>query len=350
LKYAYHDGAAWHIETVDKSLNATGKRTSIAVDDADRPHISYQEDLTEAVKYAYYDGVQWDITIVDDDHVTGDTSIALDRDGRPHIVYCAVWGTGGPHFTSELRYAYYDGATWNIEVIESGSEDDDLGGWNSLALDSADEPHVAYEADFDCSEREILKYAYLIGSYLNYFTATPDRPGALALRWSVKGPLVGEVHGYNLYRRDAGSDGDWLKINGELIAPLEPCSFVESSLVRDFTYEYILEGIREGGAAITLGITTGTATAPAAFTLNDARPNPSKASAVIPFELYDRLYVKLTVYDISGRKVATLAEEWMPPGAHERTVSGLAPGVYIYRLEAENYSEARKIVIVGSDH
>jgi hypothetical protein len=345
LKYAHHDGVSWCIETVDKSLG-TGIYTSIAVDDADRPHISYQEDVTEALKYAYYDGAQWNIAIADDDHVNGDTSIALDGDGRPHIAYSASWGTGGPHFASELRYAYYDGAAWHVEVIDKSGEDSILGDFISLALGSADEPHVAYEADYENFEREILRYAFSFGDYLDYFTAAPGQPGTLVLRWSLKGTPAGEFLGYNLYRRDAGSEGDWLSLNDESIAPEEPYSFTDSGLVRDFTYEYMLEGIREGGAPITLGTTAGTPTAPTVFSLYDARPNPSTTSAVIPFELYDRLNVNLAVYDISGRKVATLAEEWIPPGAHERTISGLAPGVYVYKLEAEDYSEARKMVVV----
>jgi len=345
LKYAYHDGVSWHLTAVDTTSGPTGHGTSIAIDSHDRPHISYQEDATEAVKYAYYDGSTWHITVIDDDHVRSNTSIALDEAERPHISYCALWGTRGSLYTSEFRYAYFDGAEWQVEVIEEGGEDCIVGDWNSLVLDSYWFPHIAYSNVADFVGFISLKYAYSVGNYLNYFTAAPDRPGALVLSWSIKGLLVGEFLGYNLYRRDAGSESDWLNVNDELIAPAEPCSFVESGLVRDFTYEYMLEGIREGGAAITLGINTGTPTAPAAFALNNPRPNPSTTSAVVPFELYDLLYVKLTVYDISGRKVATLAEEWMPPGAHERTVSGLVPGVYVCKLEAENYSETRKMVV-----
>jgi hypothetical protein len=38
----------------------------------------------------------------------------------------------------------------------------------------------------------------------------------------------------------------------------------------------------------------------------------------------------------------------MTVGRHKAEVLGLAPGVYVYKLEAEDYTEARKMVIIGS--
>jgi hypothetical protein len=110
-------------------------------------------------------------------------------------------------------------------------------------------------------------------------------------------------------------------------------------------YEYLLEGIVEGRPR-QLGITEGTTGVPQAFVLHNARPNPWSSKAVIAFELMDRADVELTVFDIAGRKVATLAAGWLPPGAHEREVSALAPGVYIYRLQAGEWAGAKKMVVV----
>ena len=54
----------------------------------------------------------------------------------------------------------------------------------------------------------------------------------------------------------------------------------------------------------------------------------------------------LTLYDLSGRKVTTLVNETLPAGTHERPVAGLAPGVYVYRLLAGEFSASKKMVIV----
>ena len=67
---------------------------------------------------------------------------------------------------------------------------------------------------------------------------------------------------------------------------------------------------------------------------------------MIAFELRDRADVDLSVYDLSGRKVATVAAGWLPPGGHEREVSALAPGVYVYRLKAGDWAGAKRMVVV----
>ncbi|MHB8917909.1 MAG: hypothetical protein ACYC4H_07785 [Desulfocucumaceae bacterium] len=54
LKYAYKNASGWHTSTVDNSANV-GKYTSIALDGSDRPHISYYDATARALKYAYMD-------------------------------------------------------------------------------------------------------------------------------------------------------------------------------------------------------------------------------------------------------------------------------------------------------
>ncbi len=344
LKYAYYDGARWQITTIDKSLNATGMESSIAVDAAGRPHISYQEDISEALKYANFDGTHWHVTTVDEGDVQLDTCIALDESGRPRITYYADRDTGGQLLAGELRYAYFDGAAWHREVIEAGGEGERPGVWNSLALDAAGVPHVAYCRSVGYFDFSSLKYACRVGNYLNYFTAAPRGYDGLALTWSVKSPLGEQIEGFNLYRGEEG-EKEWLKITETPLPGGGSGSYGDRGLACLRCYEYLLEGIVEGRPR-QLGITEGTTGVPQAFVLHNARPNPWSSKAVIAFELTDRADVELTVFDIAGRKVATLAQGWLPPGAHEREVSALAPGVYVYRLQAGDWAGAKKMVVV----
>jgi len=53
-----------------------------------------------------------------------------------------------------------------------------------------------------------------------------------------------------------------------------------------------------------------------------------------------------TVYDIDGRRVATAVDEALPTAGHEWTALALTPGVYVYKLNAGNFSAARKMVII----
>ena len=56
----------------------------------------------------------------------------------------------------------------------------------------------------------------------------------------------------------------------------------------------------------------------------------------------------LKVYDIMGRPVATLAEGVLTPGNYTSTwnASGLASGVYYYRLEAGGYRKTRMMILL----
>ena len=131
----------WEIETVD-SAGDTGWCTSIALDSNNYPHISYGNSDNEALKYAKWNGATWEIETVDSPGF-GWTSIALDSDDYPHIAY--------HNQDSEYqKYAKWNGAAWEIEIVDSV--------WSyfaSIALDSDDYPHISYYE----MNNEDLKYA-----------------------------------------------------------------------------------------------------------------------------------------------------------------------------------------------
>ena len=84
------------------------------------------------------------------------------------------------------------------------------------------------------------------------------------------------------------------------------------------------------------------------FQLKANYPNPFNPSTEISFSLPRTAEVRLTVLDLMGRKVATLVDEWLPAG--NRTVTfdagNLSSGVYLYRLQADGYTETRKMMLV----
>jgi hypothetical protein len=148
LKYVYHNGAAWSSETVDDDVFYNGQGCSIALDSQDRPHISYR-DL--GLMYARRSGSAWQTTVVDDDFFAGDgSSIALDSHDLPHISY-NDWAVP----EHDLRYAYFTGHSWWIEIVAVADEDRRIED-TSLALDDADLPHIGY---WDLGTTDILKYA-----------------------------------------------------------------------------------------------------------------------------------------------------------------------------------------------
>jgi hypothetical protein len=58
--------------------------------------------------------------------------------------------------------------------------------------------------------------------------------------------------------------------------------------------------------------------------------------------------VKLVVYDIQGREVQTLVNEYMKPGTYEVSFDGskLTSGVYFYRISTGDFTETKKMLMI----
>ena len=92
---------------------------------------------------------------------------------------------------------------------------------------------------------------------------------------------------------------------------------------------------------------------PARFALHQNQPNPFRRTTTIAFDLPVTSSVKLDVFDLLGRKVATLAEGEHPAGAHTveyalREAGGapLRAGIYVYRLRAGTFEHQRKLTVL----
>jgi hypothetical protein len=86
---------------------------------------------------------------------------------------------------------------------------------------------------------------------------------------------------------------------------------------------------------------------PTAYRLENNYPNPFNPSTTIRFALKDRGAIRLAVYDITGNRVALLAEGMREAGEYQVTFSPvqLASGVYFYRLEAGQFVQTHKMLL-----
>lgn len=89
-------------------------------------------------------------------------------------------------------------------------------------------------------------------------------------------------------------------------------------------------------------------TIPDAFVLDQNYPNPFNPSTVIRFSVPHTAQVTLKVYNMLGQEVATLVNEAMNPGTFETKfdATGLASGVYFYRMTAGSHANVRKLVVM----
>ena len=96
------------------------------------------------------------------------------------------------------------------------------------------------------------------------------------------------------------------------------------------------------------GISPEVANVPQNFELKQNYPNPFNPSTNIDFYLPKSGNVRLTVYDITGKKVKELLNNQMTSGNHtvNFVATGLASGVYIYRIQAGNFAQTKKMVLL----
>ena len=89
-------------------------------------------------------------------------------------------------------------------------------------------------------------------------------------------------------------------------------------------------------------------TVPKSFELKQNYPNPFNPSTTIEYELPQTSRVKLTIYNVLGQKVATLVDAEQVPGNYRVKFNGqnLAAGIYFYRLQAGNFVQNRKMILI----
>ncbi len=87
---------------------------------------------------------------------------------------------------------------------------------------------------------------------------------------------------------------------------------------------------------------------PQVFALHANYPNPFNPVTVIPFDLPEDAHVRLSVYDVLGRRVQTLVSADMQAGRHTRNFDAarLSSGTYLVRMEAGSFTSTRKILLV----
>jgi len=99
---------------------------------------------------------------------------------------------------------------------------------------------------------------------------------------------------------------------------------------------------------------------PNAYSLEQNYPNPFNSVTSIKFKVTSignsnqKSEVRLTVFDLLGREVATLVNEKLLPGVYETSFDArlggsstdLPSGVYFYKLTTNNFTDTKKLILI----
>jgi ligand-binding sensor domain-containing protein len=87
---------------------------------------------------------------------------------------------------------------------------------------------------------------------------------------------------------------------------------------------------------------------PRQFNLSQNYPNPFNHSTIISFSILTRSFVSLKVFDLVGREVVTIVSEEKSSGSYliQWNPNELPSGVYFYRLQADSFTETKKLILL----
>ena len=148
------------------------------------------------------------------------------------------------------------------------------------------------------------------------------------------------------------TDGiNWIKFpgsatNGSLLDFAAYPAVIKDGTTYRMWYMYYNTMFYYATAPTTTGVEDN-AVQPSAYTLLQNYPNPFNPSTMISYQLAKAGYVKLTVYDLLGREVATLMNDVQSAGIHAVTWNAMknASGIYYCRLSSGFSTQTRKLVL-----
>lgn len=123
-------------------------------------------------------------------------------------------------------------------------------------------------------------------------------------------------------------------------------TYGDSSVYSDFASTEGISpdgGVEDGGDNIAININL-----PKKFDLQQNYPNPFNPVTNIKYNLPKDVFVKIKIYDILGREIKTLVNEFKQAGSYLISFNGseFASGVYFYRIEAGSFIQVKRMVLV----
>lgn len=208
---------------------------------------------------------------------------------------------------------------------------------------SADVGEIVYhvwvpKAMVDSSAAATARDASTAGGLQNYLMTTGWK---WRDRWFPINSLLGDAWNNLSFRiPEDVKNSDIIEIG--MVATMQNANAGRTSLYIDDIYfvKKSPSAIQEPGGEL--------AELPQEFKLLNNYPNPFNPETKIGYHLPRNARVKMSVYDITGRRVRTLIDTDLSAGRHEVTFAGdnLASGVYLYVLEAGAYKAVKKMVLL----
>jgi predicted outer membrane repeat protein len=244
------------------------------------------------------------------------------------------WG-GGIHF--------YESSPIIVNNVLSGNKAEVSGGGIYCELVSnptitntifwADSASYSAEIDFDDSSSPYLTYCDIQGGW--------PGEGNIDVDPLFRDTTSGDFHLMSIACGDSVDSPCIDAGDANILDNLLDCSWGLGTYISDM-------GAYGGVDSCTYDIDDYTADLPDGLFCLRNYPNPFNATTTIIFALPEPQDVKLTIYDLLGRNIQTLPDEYREAGSHAVTfdASDISSGVYFYRLQAGDMVETKRMVLL----
>ncbi|NWG28155.1 MAG: T9SS type A sorting domain-containing protein [Ignavibacteriaceae bacterium] len=250
----------------------------------------------------------------------------------------------------------YDGGTTSIPLYTetnptgnigpttvTGSFTTPVSGNSNLQLEIT---YDGYSFNLDYVYWDDFCLEYVVPVELTSFTALSN--GAdVELNWTTATETNNQ--GFEIQRMNAGGSFEQVGYVAGFGTTTEPkaYSFIDSKL-SEGNYTYRLKQIDFDGTFTYSDAVNVEVEIPLEYALEQNYPNPFNPSTTIKYSIPEDGFVKLAVYNMLGEEVATIVNATQKAGRYEMNfdASGLSSGVYVYRIEAANYTASKKLMLM----
>jgi len=303
----------------------------------------YNEDGNLSVRLHYpWDGAIWVIRRMD--------TYSYDENGNNIERLEQEWD--GENWVNDYKYTYdYDAKNQLIENISQGVEDGEF----------VNSGKSIYSYDENGNNIERLKQEWDGENWVNTYKYTYDYDtDGNNIEMSIQDWDVAQWITHFKLTYDYNTDGNKIE---EFLQNWEGENWVNN---KKTTYDYNTDGNHiesfgqnwEGGQWVNdykyISIWEQITTIPEQninaniFRLSQNYPNPFNPSTTIEYDLPNSSDVKIEVYNIAGQKVQTLLNTKMSAGSHrvEFNAQNLSSGIYYYRIEAGEFQDVKKMILL----
>ena len=215
--------------------------------------------------------------------------------------------------------------------------------------------HFSEDSDkpWVCNDYRVGPFMYTISADANYFSAVPPFDIG-AVSFGLLAPdgdgidymaFANETAGWKkfVYFLDNGSayDGIYCDNDAASYNPDDPFAAVFTPGVFYVAHDSVKGTITNTPDAVDTD-------APAAFSVAQNTPNPFNPTTSIDFNIAEAGQVQIDVYNVSGQKVDTIANEFLTSGNHTVTwdANGFSAGVYFYTVKSGDFSKTMKMTLL----